>query len=128
MKNFILILGLIFTISFTSCSSDDENNDNNITESHLIGEWEFDSDPGYGDPTFYNDGRVKFHYFNEAWGDNFSEWGDWTLTENNLKILWDDSDSGSEVYDTTILELTQTKLKWKVVIDGELSQENFTKK
>ncbi len=128
MRNFILILGLISTISFTSCSSDDENNDNNITENHLIGEWEFDSDLGYGDPTFYDDGRVEVHYFKEAWGDDFSDWGDWALSGDNLKIFWDDSDPGLEVYDTTIIQLTETKLVWKVVIDGELSQESFTKK
>lgn len=127
MRNFILILGLISTISFTSCSSDD-NNDNNNTESLLIGEWEYDYDPGYGDLTFYKDGRVQGHYFKEAWGDDFSEWGDWTLSNNNLKIYWDDSDPGIEIYDTTILELTQTKLKWKVNLDGEIFQETFTKK
>ena len=68
------------------------------------------------------------HYFNADWGDDFSEWGDWTLNGSNLKIYWDDSDPGLEIYDTEIIELTNQKLRWKVVIDGELSEESFTRK
>jgi hypothetical protein len=120
MKN-LLYLFLALTLA---CSN--EANDDN-SESLLLGEWQYDSNPGYGDPTFYEDGRVKFHYFSEAWGDNFSEWGDWTLSGSSLKIFWDESDPGLEVYDTTVLELTTSKLVWKVDIDGELSQESFTK-
>ncbi|AIM59816.1 hypothetical protein IX49_04505 [Cellulophaga lytica] len=128
MRNLILILSLTSTLFFSSCSSDNDNNDSNITENLLIGEWEFDDDPGYGDPTFYENGKVEVHYFNADWGDDFSEWGEWTLSESSLKIFWDDADSGSEVYDTNVIELTETKLVWKVVIDGELSQESFTRK
>lgn len=129
MKKLKLTFGILIALMiFTSCSSDDKDSNNDISENLLIGEWQFDSDPGYGDPTFYDNGRVEVHYFKAAWGDDFSEWGDWALSGSNLKIFWDESDPGLEVYDTTILELTASKLVWKVVIDGELSQESFTKK
>lgn len=123
----LLVLTLISSISFFYyCSSDDNNNE--ISENLLIGKWEFDDDPGYGDPTFYDNGRVEFHYYKEEWGDDFSAWGDWSLNQNNLKIFWDDSDPGLEIYDTEILELTNQNLRWKVEIDGKMSEESFSRK
>jgi hypothetical protein len=127
-KLFILTLFCSIPI-FYSCSVDDNNENNKETyESLLIGDWEFNSDPGYGDPTFFINGRVEFHYYKEAWNDDFSEWGDWTLEQNNLKIYWDDSDSGLDIYETEILELTNEKLRWNVEIDGEVGEESFTRK
>lgn len=127
MRKLLFILGLVSTLFLTTACS---NNDD-VSESPkdlLIGEWRNDADPGYGDPTFNIDGRVEVHYFKEAWGDDFSDWGDWTLVDSNLKITWDDSDPGLEVYDTNIIQLTATKLRWEVMIDGQLSVESFTKK
>ena len=113
MKGNRFICAIVIVSSlFFACSKDSNN----------------DSDPGYGDPTFYGNGRVEFHYFKEAWGDDFSEWGDWTLKESNLKIFWEDTDPDLEIYDTNIIKLTKTNLLWKVVIDGEMREESFTKK
>lgn len=127
MKKFLLLF-MAVTV-FSSCSSDDSQalRSEPINENLLIGAWQFDADPGYGDPTFFENGRVEVKYFDADTGDDFSEMGDWTLEGNNLKIMWDESDPGSEVYDTQILELSETKLRWEVEIDGELSEETFTK-
>tara|TARA_R110000822_G_C15301999_1_gene492045 strand:- start:958 stop:1350 length:393 start_codon:yes stop_codon:yes gene_type:complete len=130
MKGNRFICAIVIVSSLFFACSKDSNNDveSEISADLLIGEWQFDSDPGYGDPTFYGNGRVEFHYFKEAWGDDFSEWGDWTLKESNLKIFWEDTDPDLEIYDTNIIKLTKTNLLWKVVIDGEMREESFTKK
>lgn len=50
MKKLVLIM--ISTLIFTSCSRDESNDKKVDFKDFLIGEWESDSDPGYGDPTF----------------------------------------------------------------------------
>lgn len=130
MKNlkFISAITVLFLL-LVSCSSDDgKDGKKDIDTNLLIGSWQSDNDPGYGDPTFYENGRVEFHFLKEEWGDDFSEWGDWELNDNYLKITWDESDLGLEIYNPRILSITKTNLAWEVDIDGDMSKETFTRK
>lgn len=129
MKHIFTFFAMVILLgAFSACSSDDDSIEieNITTEKLLIGSWSFDPQPGYGDPTFTTDGKVKVDYREKD--HSFSEYGRWTLNGKNLKIYWEDSDPGLEIYDTEIIEVTKTKLRWKVIIDGELGEESFTRK
>ena len=127
MKKVRLISFLLLSMFFiVSCSSDDGDlqKDN---KSLLIGKWINDVSRE-GDIKFYENGKVEV-YYDEDFGEKpFTETGKWELNDKNLKIFWDDADEGLEVYDTQILELSERKLKWKVMVDKVMIEESFTKK
>ena len=128
MKNFLLVLFVASATFFGSCNKDEEATKID-TSASIIGAWRYDRDPGYGDPTFFENNRVNFKYFKPAWNDDFTESGTWTKDGNNLVIRWDPpTDPGKEVYRPTIIELSSTKLRWDVMIDGKLIQYTFTRK
>jgi hypothetical protein len=125
MKKINFLLFLLASLSLASCS-DDDNNDI-FKHRLLIGEWNKDYENYSAGPIFYNNGSVKYRYIFP--GPTISNvYGDWTLSGDNLKIFWDYSDPGLEVYNTIILELTETQLVWKVIrVDGIEIEETFTK-
>jgi len=129
MKKRTLIYGiLIGFLTFSSCSSDDDNNDSG-TDASIIGTWygtasTFNGE-NYGVPDnnivkFTSDNRTEFVY--EGFGNNgqdISEFGDWSKNGNTLTINWDDADAGNETYILQITELTENSLKWSTAISGE---------
>ncbi len=127
MKKLNLLLAFILGITILSCSSDDENSNEN--NSDLIGTWYGISSTFYGNNSgipdsnivkFTSDNRVEFIY--EGFGNNgedISEFGDWTENGNTLTIIWDDSDIGSENYVLEILQLNASTLTWRTEISGE---------
>lgn len=125
MKKINFLLFLLVSLSLAGCSNDDNNDF--LKHRLLIGEWNKVYENYSAGPIFYNNGRVKYRYIFP--GPNISDvYGDWTLSGDNLKIFWDFSDPGLEVYNTIILELTETQLVWKVIrVDGIEIEETFTK-
>ena len=125
MRNFFLILCLILPMIFTSCSNDEDSD--NMTYNLLIVKWTIVNGNYSGGPTFSRDGRVLYRYIFS--GPNIIDiYGDWTLSGDNLKIFWDNSDPGLEVYNTVLLEITETNLVWKVIeVNGDEREETFTK-
>lgn len=115
--NFLFLL-LATLFIFTGCSSDDDST--STEESTILGVWHSESS---ADPEmtleFIENHRTHFtyHEFGNN-GQDVTESGDWELNEDNLKIFWDESDEGNEIYNVEILELTDSTLKWKVNIDG----------
>ena len=132
IKTQFSILILITTILF-SCSSDDENGSNG----QIVGTWNGVSStyngqnggiPDNNIVIFSSNNRVEFIY--EGFGNNgedISELGSWTLNGNNLRIEWDDSDPGLEIYNLQIIELTNSTLKWSTIVDGGTLIETFNK-
>ena len=129
MKKRNLICGILIGIlTFTSCSSDDDNNDSG-TNASIIGTWNWTSStfngnnsgvPDNNSVKFTSDNRTEFIY--EGFGNNgqdISEFGDWSKNGNTLTINWDDADPGNETYILQIEELTENSLKWKTEISGE---------
>ena len=129
MKKRNLICGILIGIlTFTSCSSDDDNNDSG-TNASIIGTWNGTSSTFNGNNSgvpdnnivkFTSDNRTEFIY--EGFGNNgqdISEFGDWSKNGNTLTINWDDADPGNETYILQIEELTENSLKWKTEISGE---------
>ena len=129
MKKRNLICGILIGIlTFTSCSSDDDNNDSG-TDASIIGTWNGTSSTFNGNNSgvpdnnivkFTSDNRTEFIY--EGFGNNgqdISEFGDWSKSGNTLTINWDDADPGNETYILQIEELTENSLKWKTEISGE---------
>lgn len=129
MKTVNLFTGLLLALFVIVGCSNDDNNTALIEESKLIGLWH--SEPS-ADPEmtleFTTSHRTHFtyHEFGNN-GQDITESGDWELNGNILKIYWDDSDEGLEVYNVNILELTDAKLKWKVNIDGDDYIETYTR-
>lgn len=129
MKTVNLFLGLLLALcTITGCSSDDENT-NSVEESKLIGLW-------YSEPSADPEMTLEFttshrtHFTYHEFGNNgqdIKESGDWELNGNTLKIYWNDSDEGLDIYNANILELTDTKLKWRVNIDGDDYIETYTR-
>jgi len=127
MKKLNLLLTIILGITILSCSSNNENgNENN---SDLIGTWYGISSTFNGGNSgvpynnilkFTSDNRVEFIYegFGNS-GEDISDFGDWSENGNTLTITWDDSDPGLENYVLEILELTETSLKYTTDIYGE---------
>jgi len=138
MKKMKLTYGLLVILAiFTSCSSDDDNNDGG-TDGNLIGTWigvsstfngENSGVPDNNIVKFTSDNRTEFIY--EGFGNNgqdISEFGDWSKSGNTLTITWNDADPGLENYVLTITELTENSLKWETTISGEGTlKETFTK-
>jgi hypothetical protein len=132
IKTYFSIFILITTIHF-SCSNDDDN----VNNGQIIGTWNGISstyngqNAGIPDNTiviFSSNNRVEFIY--EGFGNNgedISELGSWTLNGNNLRIEWDDSDPGLEIYNLQIIELSNSTLKWSTIIDGGTLIETFNK-
>lgn len=129
MKKRNLLCGILIGIlTFTSCSSDDDNNDNG-TDASIIGTWNGISSTFNGNNSgvpdnnivkFTSDNRTEFIY--EGFGNNgqdISEFGDWSKNGNTLTISWDDADPGNETYILQITELTENSLKWSTEISGE---------
>jgi hypothetical protein len=119
------LLILLVSIVLFSCSSEDGQE--SINQDLLIGSWQFDDDPGYGDHTFLENGVVEVKYFSEEWGDDFTEYATYTLQGDSLKIFWQDADPGLEIYKTKIIELSEIKLKWKVIRNDQMREESFTR-
>jgi len=128
MKKRNLIYGILIGIlTFTSCSSDDNNISG--TDASIIGTWNGTSSTFNGNSTgvpdnsivkFTSDNRTEFIY--EGFGDNgedISEFGDWSKNGNTLSINWDDADPGLGTYILIITELTENSLKWETEISGE---------
>lgn len=127
MKKINLLLTIILGITIFSCSSDD--NDANENNSNLIGTWYGISSTLNGNNSgipdnstlkFTSDNRVEFIYggFGNN-GEDISEFGNWTENGNTLTITWDNSDPNLENYVLEILELNESTLKWQTEITGE---------
>ena len=129
MKKLNLLCGiLIGLLIFTSCSSDDDNNDGG-TDANLVGTWTGVSstfngnDSGVPDNSivrFMSDNSTEFVY--EDFGNNgedIIETGTWTKSGNMLTITFDDADPGNETYVLNILVLTDSNLEWETNISGE---------
>ena len=129
MKKRNLIFGiLIGFLTFTSCSSDDDNDDSG-TDVSIIGTWSGTSSTFNGNNSgipdnnivkFTSDNRTEFVY--KGLGNNgqdISEFGNWTKSGNTLTITWDDADPGLENYVLKILLLNESTLKWQTEITGE---------
>lgn len=129
MKKRNLICGILIGIlTFTNCSSDDDNN-NSGTDASIIGTWIGTSSTYNGNNSgvpdnnivkFTSDNRTEFIY--EGFGNNgedISELGDWSKNGNTLSIFWDDADAGNKTYILQITELTENSLKWSTEISNE---------
>jgi len=125
MRNTNLFFVLLATfIILTGCSSDDDSS-NSFNESKLIGIW-------HSVPNAIDDLTIEFTsnhraYFTYHEFNDLTDGGDWQLTDNRLKIYWDDADEGNEIYNLEILELTDSTLKWRVNIDGDDYVETYTR-
>ena len=128
MKKFsVLLLSVLFvSFSFTSCSSDDDNN-GGAGDATLVGSWEF-SKSGYLvegeeiledydhwapecglDHIVFNANNTGFAVEYDIWDDECEEWEDafaWTLNGDVLTIE-DDEDSA----ELDVIELTGSTLK-----------------
>ena len=129
MKNINFLFGLLFVLFiFTGCSSEDDSS-NSTEESNLFGLWysEPNADP---EMTLEFTQNYRTHFTYHEFGNNgqdITESGDWELNGNNLKIYWDESDEGNEIYNVEILELTDSTLKWKVNIDDNYYIESYVR-
>lgn len=130
----LLLLGLCLVLSLTNCSSDDnydsEQPTTSIEQNKLIGIWY--SEEGAIDKmtlNFTSSSKATFTYhgFGNN-GEDIQETGKWSLSGNTLKILWDEADAGLENWSAEILELNNTTLKWKELIDGKYYIQTYYRK
>ncbi len=119
---------LIALMIFSSCSGDDDNNDNG-TDPSLIGTWTVTESKLNGNTVTsqqtveFTSNRAKFIY-----SGGVTENGDYVKSGNTLTITWDEADPELETYVLDITELTDTTLKWETVISGEGTlKETLTK-
>jgi len=107
MRKTIYLIAFMTAVIFNSCSSD-ASSSKPISESDLIGTWHLKSHTLDGEylPNsqetyqFTSNQRVKITYPQ----DNYSEFADWTLNENNLAIHYDnaDPDTNTIIYKSQI--------------------------
>lgn len=130
MKKLNLLLTIILGIAILSCSSDNDNNNDDIDNNNdLIGTWYGISSTLNGNNSgipdnslikFTSDNRVEFIYENSGNnGEDVSEFGNWTKNGNTITINWDNSDQGLGNYILEILTFNESTLKWRTEINGE---------
>lgn len=124
MKKTNIYLFLLISLTLASCSSDDDNNES-ITNGSIIGLQEIESATYNGQSIndtetvfFKNDNTVRFDYV----GNDF---GNATWTKSGTQIVMEFGDP--EPFVVEILELTETRLKWREDDNGDILIETFTK-
>jgi hypothetical protein len=123
MKKTSLYFLLLISLILSSCSSDDDNESN--TEGSIIGLWEIESATYNGQAIndtetvfFMNDNTVRFEYVGDGFGN-----ATWTKSGTQLVMVFGDP----EPFVVEILELTDTRLKWRENDNGDILIETFTK-
>ncbi len=118
MKKYLLVLSFLI---FASCSNSDSSR-LSVQSSDLVGTWDLQSANLNGEKVgsyykiqFIKEGRVQYYYERGK----SPERGDYFTEGNILTIIWDEFDSGLEVYKTEIQELTDTRLQMKTIIPDE---------
>lgn len=112
-------------LSTVNCSNNDDNEstEQTVTQNNILGKWYSDSsNPDNINLEFLSSGRVTFTYIGSP---NVIESGDWSISNNTLKIHWDSADPGHENWSAEILNLTNSQLKWKEKIDGQFYNFSF---
>ena len=126
-----LFLSAFVAVTLLSCSGDD--NESTTQNNSILGTWQLEAsslnDQNFtlsncqlqNTVKFTENGRVEFTYYlgNSTCHVDAVETGSWSKNNNNIKITWDDSDSGAEVYSLDVTELSGNTLKWKTNISGE---------
>ena len=139
MKNFNLFTALfIGLLIFSSCSSNDDN-DNNEIELSVIGGWKVDESKLNGEIVTNQsvtrllsaENRSEFRYLIDV-GNPGGELelrifqGNWSKNGNILTIDFDNADMGTKVY--TVSELTSNSMTWESEILGEgILKETLTR-
>ncbi|RMZ60083.1 hypothetical protein D1632_10870 [Chryseobacterium nematophagum] len=128
MKNLFITLLLVLASSSIGCSNNSNDNiEQTSLQSSILGKWYSDSS-NHDNITldFLSSGKVYFTYVGGGNnGENITDSGNWSLSNNNLKIHWDSADAGNENWSSEILTLTNSKLVWKENIDGNFYNFSF---
>lgn len=129
MKQFFLVA--FAATALISCSGDDSSSP--VQNNSIIGTWKLEAsslnDQNFtlsncqlqNTVEFTENGRVEFTYYlgSNSCHVDAVETGNWIKNNNNIKITWDESDTGAEVYSLNVTELSGNTLKWKTNISGE---------
>ena len=125
-------LYFLFLITVLSCSKDNATNNTSL----LIGTWDGVLDEqGNGpdeDPViFLENGRTEWVYKAQGNdGEDISELSDWDLDGDKLILTYSDPDPGDDgVIEITLLQLTETNLRWRYEADpGLFITSEYTKR
>ena len=133
----IFLLPKLFVLFLLSCSDSDCEDDVATADiNKLYGEWILQRSElngqlvnSYDQIEFTSDAKTKFTHLNEIQNNNhIVDNGNYYIVENTLIVNWDNSISGHSVTKYQILELTETKLRWKIVVPQSGNHiETFTR-
>ncbi|MFN3754881.1 lipocalin family protein [Flavobacterium sp.] len=121
----IFLFPKLFIVFLLSCSDSDCEDDVAVADiNKLYGEWTLQKSElngqevnSYNQIEFTIDNSVEFtHQFEGQNSHQVDDIGNYYIVENTLIVNWENNTNGHSVTKYHILELTETKLKWKIVV------------
>lgn len=105
------LMTILLSVSFTACSSDDDDNGSN---SAIVGKWSWDGEED--DYFIFKSNGTGYNYWydddeNEWTTDNFS----YKLQDEVLTIVWDGDEADKDTYKCTI---NSNKMTWYDIDEG----------
>ena len=116
------LIAVLMYVNFSSCSSDDDEDGTKTYAELIIGTWNLVDEDYNGSLTFRTDGTGTAT--EDSWSDPFT----WKLSNSTITFTMDNEDGTKDIWDSTIKELTETKLVLSSYDDGEYWTETYTRR
>lgn len=116
------LFAILMSVNFTSCSSDDDGNDNDRYAEMLIGNWELVNEEYTGGLIFRNDGTGT--HIEDVYSEPFT----WELLGNTIIFSSYEDDGTKCDWEQTINELTATNLLLFAYDDGDSWTKTYIRK